>query len=518
MQTLEPITGSCPHFGSCGGCQFLDGPYESSLQTKEAQVRTLVQPALDLQSEEALWEETLRSPSVYGYRNKMEYTFGDAHKDGPLALGLHKKGAFHDIVTVSGCVIADEDFRTVVLRTLSFFTPLYDAGKISFYHRKNKTGYLRHLLVRKAVHTGEILIALVTSTQFEETVSGMREEEMLGAFGEALLTASYTGKIAGILHTRNDAVADVIRDEGTKVLFGKEAFTEMILGLSFRVSPFSFFQTNTRGAELIYETVRRYVRCALGGNRDADGAAGKEQDVRIGTVYDLYSGTGTITQLMSAVCNHAIGVEIVAEAVAAAKESANANGIENCTFLCGDVLKVLDAVADAPDLIILDPPRDGVHPKALKKILAYGVPYIVYVSCNPGALAKDLPVMRASGYEVRRLRCVDQFPWTRHVETVCLLYHQKDKFISVPYEPKDAEYLKSFPGTATYDEIKEYVLKKYNVKVSSLYVAQVKAKHGLEMRDCYNRPRSENSRQPQVPKEKEKMIEDALRHFRVIEN
>lgn len=417
---------SCPHFGACGGCTYLDRTYEASGSLKLAQVQSLLYPALSLQKEEPVWEEMLFSPRLTGYRNKMEFTFGDAHKDGPLALGMHKIRAFHDIVSVPECLLVDEDFRTVLRTTLGFFSALYDKGQMTFYHRKKQTGYLRHLMVRKGANTGEILVCLVTSSDYPASAP-CPEEALLLSYVEELCAKAYAGRLHGVLHTRNDAAADAIIDQGTRVLYGASSFTEKLMGLSFEVTPFSFFQTNTEGAELIYETVRRYVRCALGGNKDADAASGKEQDVRIGTVYDLYSGTGTITQLMSAVSARAIGIEIVAEATQAARESARANGIDNCTFLCGDVLKVLDEVTEAPDIIILDPPRDGVHPKALKKILAYNVPHIVYVSCNPKALARDLPVMRASGYEAVRLRCIDQFPWTKHVETVVLMSKAEGK-------------------------------------------------------------------------------------------
>ena len=213
------------------------------------------------------------------------------------------------------------------------------------------------------------------------------------------------GRIVGILHTVNDAVADVIKDDGTQILYGQDYFTESLLGLSFKVTPFSFFQTNSRGAEVLYETARTFLTDA---------------GMKKGVVYDLYCGTGTISQLMAPVSEKVIGVEIVEEAVVAARENAQRNGIGNCEFIAGDVLKVLDEIEEKPDLIILDPPRDGVHPKALPKILRYGVEQILYISCKPTSLARDIPAFLDAGYRPVRGVSVDQFPWTANVETICL--------------------------------------------------------------------------------------------------
>jgi 23S rRNA (uracil-5-)-methyltransferase RumA len=271
-------------------------------------------------------------------------------------------------------------------------------------------GYLRHLLVRKGQKTGEILIDLVTATQATAgTPDEAREKRLLAAWCEKLLALTLTGTIRGILHTKNDSVADVVKDEGTDVLYGGDFFYEELLGLKFRITPFSFFQTNSRGAEVLYETARSFI---LDG--DANALGGK-------VVYDLYSGTGTIAQMIAPVCREVVGVEIVEEAVEAARENAALNGLSNCTFLAGDVLKVLDEIEVKPDYIILDPPRDGIHPKALERIIAYGVPRLVYISCKPTSLARDLAVFLARGYEVKKVQCVDMFPGTYHVETVCLL-------------------------------------------------------------------------------------------------
>ena len=253
------------------------------------------------------------------------------------------------------------------------------------------------------------MVDLITSTQTD----GFDEEELLAGWRYALLCHPYDGKFKGILHTENDSVADVVKNEGTEVLYGEDFFYEELLGLRFKITPFSFFQTNSLGAEVLYETAREFI---LDG--DADSLSGK-------TVYDLYSGTGTIAQMMAPVCKEVVGVEIIAEAVEAAKENAALNGLSNCKFLAGDVLKVLDEIEEKPDYIILDPPRDGIHPKAIGKIIDYGVENMVYISCKPSSLARDLEIFAARGYEVKKICCVDMFPNTYHIETVVGL-HRKD--------------------------------------------------------------------------------------------
>ena len=226
---------------------------------------------------------------------------------------------------------------------------------------------------------------------------------------DALLAENYTGKMMGILHTKNDSVADTIINQGTDILYGQDYFYEELLGLRFKITPFSFFQTNSLGAEVLYETAREFVGDALN-NKDG----GK-------VVFDLYSGTGTIAQILAPVAKKVIGVEIVEEAVEAARENAARNGLHNCEFIAGDVLKVIDEIEEKPDYIVLDPPRDGVHPKALERIIRYGVPQMVYISCKPTSLARDLQVLQARGYEVKRVCCVDMFPATSGIETICLL-------------------------------------------------------------------------------------------------
>ena len=405
LQVVEPsaleVDSACPHFGACGGCIYQTLPYEEQLKLKSGQVKKLMDDAIDGACEyEFLGIKP--SPKQYEYRNKMEFSFGDEYKDGPLALGMHKRGSFYDIVTVTDCQIVDADFRAVLKATLKFFQ---EHGQ-KFYHRLSHEGYLRHLLVRKAAKTGEILIDLITTTQ--DTGSSVTEEELLQAWADVLCGLSLDGTIRGILHTRNDSVADVVKNEGTDILYGEDFFYEELLGLRFKISPFSFFQTNSLGAEVLYSTARDFI---------------KEQNSLDGkTVFDLYSGTGTIAQMLAPVCKEVVGVEIVEEAVEAAKENAALNGLSNCRFIAGDVLKVLDEVLEKPDYIVLDPPRDGIHPKAITKIIDYGVENMIYISCKPTSLARDLEIFLAHGYTVGKICCVDMFAATPHAETICTLH------------------------------------------------------------------------------------------------
>jgi len=493
LETEEP----CPHFGMCGGCTYQTVPYEKQLDMKLTQVKKLISDAIGTEKEAGYEFIGIHgSPKKSEYRNKMEFSFGDEYKDGPLALGMHKRGSFYDLVTVSDCQIVDEDFRTILKATLDYFSK----NNIPYFHRATHKGYLRHLLVRKATKTGEIIVDLVTSTQTE----GFNEEELLAGFRYALLTRQYDGRFKGVLHTKNDSVADVVKNEGTEVLYGDSYFYEELLGLKFKITPFSFFQTNSLGAEVLYETAREFI---LGDDKDS--LNGK-------TVYDLYSGTGTIAQLMAPVCKEVVGVEIVEEAVCAAKENAALNGLDNCKFIAGDVLKVLDEIEEKPDYIILDPPRDGIHPKAIGKIIDYGVENMVYISCKPTSLARDLQIFMARGYRVEKICCVDMFPNTYHVETVVLLSQQKpDDTIEIDLDLDELDAT-SAELKATYQEIKDYVLKEFGLKVSNLYISQVKRKCGIEVGENYNLPKSENARVPQCPKEKEDAIKAALKYYAMI--
>ena len=389
------IDAPCKEFGSCGGCLYQSLPYEEQLKLKEAQVKKMLEDVVGPLGDK--YEGIVSSPKIFNYRNKMEYSFGDAEKDGPLMLGMHKRGSTYDITDASECHIVHQDFNEVVDYTVKYFREL----GIKYYHKRTHEGYLRYLLIRRGENTNELMVNLVTSSQLDidltDWVNGLvklKEDEIIEQ------------DLVSIVHTLNDTLADAIKPDSVNFLYGREFFNESLLDLKFQVSPFSFFQTNSKGAEELYKVVREFVG-----------------DTKDQIVFDLYSGTGTITQLVSPVAKKAVGVEIVEEAVAAAWDNSQLNGLSNCEFIAGDVLKVLDELTDKPDMIILDPPRDGIHPKALPKIIDYGVDELVYVSCKPSSLARDLEVFLESGYEVNRVRFVDMFPHTPHCESIVLLKH-----------------------------------------------------------------------------------------------
>ena len=497
----EKTEGTCRHFPDCGGCIYQSLPYEEQRKIKENQVLELLHSVCPEGSFQ--WQGVKASPAPYAYRNKMEFSFGDAWKGGPLALGMHKRGSFYDIVTTENCRIVHPDFGKILEATREYFAE----RSVPFYKKLQHTGYLRHLLVRRAVKTGEILVDLVTSTQLEwilegaepNTDAGKEEEALLEGWVHLLGELSLEGKLTGILHTQNDSLADVVQSDRTDVLYGQDYFYEELLGLRFKITPFSFFQTNSLGAEVLYDTVRSYI--------------GETKDK---VVFDLYSGTGTIAQLLAPVARSVTGVEIVPEAVKAAEENAAMNGLENCHFLAGDVLKVVDELTEKPDLIVLDPPRDGIHPKALPKIIDFGVNRIVYVSCKPTSLVRDLGPLMEAGYRVVKMCGVDMFPFTANCETVVLLSKLKvDHHIEIEIKMDELD-LTAAESKATYDEIKAYVLNKYGLKVSQLYIAQIKRKCGIIERKNYNVSKKEDAKVPQCPPEKEAAIMDALKHFQMI--
>ena len=444
LEVIEPSPleqpATCKHFGICGGCRYQNLSYEQQLDLKKRQVEELIEKnglSFDI-------ENIYGSPITEGYRNKMEFTFGDEEKDGPLALGMHKKNSFYDIVTLDDCRIVDPDFNVLLQAILKYFK---EKGE-TYFHKIRHEGFLRHLVMRRSVKTGDILINLVTTTQ-----SRLDESE----FVNMILSQKIDGKVVGILHTLNDNLADVVQSDETKTLYGQDYFYEYLYNMRFKISPFSFFQTNTSGAEVLYQRAREYVlgeinignagetgngnmtentpseentqdeENAPGGDtlngKASDGNATETHaiDLHDKVVFDLYSGTGTIAQLIAPVARKVIGVEIVEEAVEAAKENAALNGLDNCEFIAGDVLKVIDDIEEKPDYIILDPPRDGIHPKALQKIIDYGVKNIVYISCKPTSFARDLAVFQERGYELKRVSNVDLFPETVHAETVVLM-------------------------------------------------------------------------------------------------
>ena len=493
LETREPV---CSIFPACGGCMYQTMSYEEQMKMKGDQVKEILDAAI---LEDYEFEGVKASPKEFAYRNKMEFSFGDEYKDGPLSLGLHKKGSTYDVLTAADCKLVHEDMTKILLCVLEYFKE----RNVAYYKKMQHVGYLRHLLLRRGDQTGEILVNLVTTTQ---------EEHDLSLLVDALLALQLEGKIVGILHVLNDSLSDVVQSDETRILYGQDFFYEKLLDMDFKITPFSFFQPNTKGAEILYKTVRDYIG-----------------DIHNMTVFDLFSGTGTIAQVLAPVAKQVIGVEIVEEAVEAAKENAEHNGLSNCRFIAGDVFKVLDEIEEKPDVIVLDPPRDGIHPKALPKILDYGVDKIVYISCKVTSLARDLEMIQARGYRVEKCTAVDQFCQTVHVETVVLLSHKKpDGHINVKVEFGEGEGKVPLDNIAkraeeykpkervTYKMIKEYIEAKYGFKVHTAYIAEVKRDLGLPMYDAPNAVEELKQPRKHPTAEKVEAIKDALKYFKVI--
>lgn len=379
----------CKHFNVCGGCSMLSVPYEKQLEIKERQV-------MDLFLEQDIFgfnfQGIEQSPQTKEYRNKMEYTFGDEMKDGPLTLGLHKKGKHIDILTVDGCFLVDNDFINVLTSTVEYF----NEKNTPYYRNMSHKGYLRNLVVRKGINTNEMMVNIVTSSQ---------EDFDMTEYKDMLLNLDLKADLVSILHTINDGLADAVNCDELIVLHGRDYIQEELLGLKFKISPFSFFQTNTKGAEELYKIAREFV--------------GEHNDK---VVFDLYSGTGTIGQVMAEKAKKVYGIEIIEEAVEAANKNAKLNNLTNCKFIAGDVAKTVNKLKAKPDIIIVDPPRPGVHKDAIRDISKFDSKEIVYISCNPKTLVLDLVEFKKYGYEVEKVKCMDMFPNTPHVETIVKLY------------------------------------------------------------------------------------------------
>ena len=389
-------TKLCPVCNECGGCSYQGVSYEDQLKNKEGEVKGLLKRA---GINENLLEGIAGCPVRYAYRNKMEYTFGNAVKDGPTLLGLHRKGSFISVVDASSCMLVTEDFNRILSATLEYVKE----KSYTHYHKKFHTGLMRSLIIRKGFRTGELLINVVTAGQDTDGRTFDEEE-----YVNKITNLTLDDTIIGILHTVNDNVSDTVNCDELRVLTGRPYYEEVIMGLRFKVAAFSFFQTNVEAAERLYKDAISLI----------DGLEGK-------TVYDLYCGTGTITQAMALKARKVIGVEIVEEAIETAKISAKLNGLVNCSFIADDVQNALSSITDKPDVIVVDPPRAGISPKALSQILSYGVNQIIYISCNPKTLAENLRACIMQGYEPVKIKAYDNFPFTKHTECITLLEKKK---------------------------------------------------------------------------------------------
>lgn len=378
---------TCNNFNICGGCSILSIPYDKQLELKKEMLIDLFQKN---NHKEFSNLEIVKSPINKGYKNKMEFSFGDEVKNGPMTLGLHKKNSFMSIVTTDDCHIIDEDYRKILKATLNFFK----RKNIPHYNSKTHEGILRHLVIRKGFNTKEILINLVTVSDYRFDTN---------EYKDMILSQELDSKISGILHTLNDSLADDVRSDDMKILYGNDFFYEEILGKKFKISPFSFFQTNSLAAEVMYQTAIDMIN-------------GKKN-----IIFDLYSGTGTIGIIASEKANKIYSIEIVEEAVHMARENARMNSKENIDFIAGDVKEEVEKIEDIPDLIILDPPRAGMTPKALIDVINFNSSEILYISCNPKKFAEELTIFKENGYKVINKKAFDMFPNTNIIEMVVLM-------------------------------------------------------------------------------------------------
>lgn len=424
---LETEVPSCAIFGDCGGCLYQRIPYEKQLSMKEDMIKRLLEPVL---SEDSIYDGIEGSPQKTGFRNKVEFSFGNEYKGGPLTLGLHRKATRYTVLNADTCTNVHPDLRKILAAVREFCVE----QDLPMYNKVVHEGYLRFLLLRRSETTGEILMCVAHSTQMMFDWSAMVP---------VLRTLPLEGRIAGIWETDDDSYGDALKPENLRCVWGQNYFTEKLLGLSFKVTLFSFFQTNTKGAEVLYDLVRQYVKASFkddgriggeavpdyadavhSGKSEAQAAAEKKNAVggNKPVLYNLYCGTGTIAQIVSPVASHVYGIEIIPEAVEAAAENAKLNGIDNCTFYAGDVMEKLSELKERPDYLILDPPREGIRPKTLRELMDYDVDHIVYVSCKASSFVQDMTVMKTYGWKIERYALVDMFPNASAIEMVCLLY------------------------------------------------------------------------------------------------
>ncbi len=386
--------GKEPAFEEAIGCELHFLPYEEQLNFKKEYVSKL----LKVRGFDIDVEKISASPVISGYRNKMEYSFGDLEMGGELNLGLHVPGRYYDIESSTDLSIVDDDFNKIVEEVQAYCRK----KEYKKFYKKNASGLLRNIIVRKGRFTGEILIGISTSyAEFDEK-----------DFVDFMRGIDLEGHIVGIMRLKNDSTADVVKaGENDVLLWGRDYYIEKILGLEFKVSFFSFFQTNSACTEVLYSRVRENVR-----------------KIAPKKALDLFCGTGTISQVLAEEVDELVGIEIIEDAVKMAKENAGVNGITNCKYIAGDVFKVLkdEEVFSSlnADLIIVDPPRSGISKKALDKIIDLGIDDVLYVSCNPRTFAIDYEVLNEAGYEIRSIEAVDMYPTTKHVECIVLLQRE----------------------------------------------------------------------------------------------
>ena len=474
-ERMEP---ECPYAGKCGGCAYRHLTYPEELWAK----RQRVQDALTrIGGLELTVEEILGTKNPEHYRNKSQYPVG---ADGSIGFFQART---HKVVPIRRCLIQTE----AADRTAQAVGEWMRRYKISAYDETTGKGLVRHVCVR-VNRKGESLCCVVVNGN-----KVPREPELA-----AYVTAAVPHTV-GVLLNSNTRRGNVVLGDKYRTLFGRNYLMDTLCGLEFKLSMPSFYQVNRDQAEVLYGKALEFA-----------GLTGNE------TVLDLYCGIGTITLSLAKAAKRVIGAEIVPPAIRDAKENALRNHIENAEFFCGDAADIaakLESDGLRPDVVTVDPPRKGLAPEVIASVAAMGPKKVVYVSCDPATLGRDVKIFREFGYEAKRAAAVDMFPGTAHVETVVLLSKGEvdSKKIRVEFSLEDMD-MSEFQDGATYTQIKDYVLEHTGLKVSSLYISQIKRKCGIGVGKNYNLPKSEDSRQPQCPPEKEKAIREAFKYFGMI--
>ena len=386
--TYQDKVNICDHYDLCGGCSSLDVEYEKQIEAKKQKVKQFY---LDNDIMEFPLSEVIESPDIYEYRNHMELSFGDLEIGGKLQLGLHPRGKRYEVVTIDGCFLIDEDFRKIIRTMIDYFRNT-DLKK---YHIKRREGFLRNVKLRKGINTGEILINLITNSKRSPDLSDLVAE---------IKELNFKDELVGFLHTVNDDFADAVKADQVNTLYGRDHFYEKLLDYKFKISPLDFFQVNTKAAEKLYEVVIDHVKNS---NNQK--------------VYDLYSGTGSIAQVISPHVEEVIGIELDESAVKQARENLKLNKISNCNFIQGDVREVLKQEKKPVNKVVVDPPRPGLHSEVTRSIVDIAPEEIIYVSCNPKTQAQDLKKLLYNNYHIEDIKLVDMFPHTNHIESVAFI-------------------------------------------------------------------------------------------------
>lgn len=487
LEILSPskdrIEADCPYFKQCGGCAYRHITYDSELSIKEQHVKDAISRIGGFK--ELKINPIVAGNSRNGYRNKAQFPVG-VSKDGNLITGFYAYHS-HRIVSCENCFLQPAVFNDIALITRKWA----EEYKITPYDEKTHSGTLRHLYIRLGESTGEIMVCLV--------VNGNR---LKGEKELALRLEKDIPNFKSLIINENKEKSNVILGKKCTTVYGGEYITDILCGLKFNISPLSFYQVNRTQAEKLYNIAQNYA--------DLQGDE---------ILLDLYCGTGTIGLSMAHKVKELIGVEIVEQAVENARANARLNNIGNARFICADASSAaarLEKENIKPDVIILDPPRKGCNNELISTVAHMEPKRVVYVSCDAATLARDMKLFAQQGYIPREVTPVDMFPVTAHVETVCLLSKLNVKQHIEVELTMDEMDLTAAEKKASYEEIKEYVLEKFGMKVSHLYIAQVKRKCGIIERENYNKPKSESAKQPQCPPEKEAAIRAALEYFRMI--